>query len=268
MKRYSVLFMAALGLPACSTITTGTSQSLSVVTDPPGAACQLLRGGELIGVVSPTPGTVQVDKSMRGISVECARPGYQGAVARVPARLQPMFLGNVLIGGVIGMVVDIASGAGSRYPSTATVAMRRAEPDSLPGGTPGPELPPIASNAPHARHASGALPAGGPVRLASATAPGTATRRKLLVRVDYPPASGPGSSDLSAGRGLVVLEVLPGGVGSSAGLRPGDVILALDGLPVAGVEDMRHRLGAVGADGTVVATVRRDGQERPTPLHF
>lgn len=259
MNRLSVLLVTALGLPACATITTGTTQSLSVVSDPPGASCQLQRGGEVVGVVSPTPGTVQVSKSMRGISVECAQPGYEKTAERIPAGFQPMYLGNLLIGGLVGMVVDMASGAAATYPASTTVAMRATGPYPLPGGGAAPELPPIASNMPNAGSRSRALSVGGPIRLAAAPALGAATRRKLLVRVDYVSAVGPG---------LVVLDVLPGGVGSSAGLQRGDVILALDGAPVGTIEDMRHKLGIVGANSTVVATVRRDGRDRSTPLHF
>lgn len=263
MKRLSVLLVAAFGLPACATVTTGTSQSLSVVSDPPGAACQLERGGQVVGVASPTPATVQVGKSMRAISVECAQPGYEKAAARIPAGFQPLFLGNVLLGGVVGMVVDMASGAAATYPASTTVAMRATGADPAPGGGTAPELPPIASSG---RRLHGALPAGGPIRLAAATAP--AARRKLLVRVDHVDAAGVGSPEARAGRGLIVLEVVPGGVGAAAGLQPGDVIVALDGMPVASVEDMRRKLGAVGANGTVAATVRRDGRDRSMPLHF
>jgi len=41
--------------------------------------------------------------------------------------------------------------------------------------------------------------------------------------------------------GVVVISVTPGSPGQKAGLREGDVIVALDGQPVAGVDDL-HRL--------------------------
>jgi S1-C subfamily serine protease len=41
--------------------------------------------------------------------------------------------------------------------------------------------------------------------------------------------------------GVVVISVTPGSPGQKAGLREGDVIVALDGKPVAGVDDL-HRL--------------------------
>ena len=41
--------------------------------------------------------------------------------------------------------------------------------------------------------------------------------------------------------GVVVISVTAGSPGQKAGLREGDVIVALDGKPVAGVDDL-HRL--------------------------
>jgi S1-C subfamily serine protease len=47
--------------------------------------------------------------------------------------------------------------------------------------------------------------------------------------------------DLSQETGVVVISASEGGPGHKAGLREGDVIVALDGKPVAGVDDL-HRL--------------------------
>ena len=116
--------------------------------------------------------------------------------------------------------------------------------------------------------APGDLQATGPMRFTAAPAHGADARRRLLVRVDPASRSEAGPSDLRTGPGLIVLQVLPGGVGSAAGLQPGDAIVALDGIPVVSVEDMQRMLGTVKANSVVVASVRRDGQERPTPLHF
>ncbi|GAA0579278.1 hypothetical protein GCM10009416_17100 [Craurococcus roseus] len=269
MKRTSVLLAAALGLPACATITTGTTQNLSVASEPPGASCRLQRGGELVGMAGPAQSTVQVSKSMRDIAVECSQPGYQNASGRIPAGFQPLFLGNILLGGVVGMVVDMASGAASTYPASTTVAMGAAGPDPSPAGAGAQELPHIASRTPGARRPYHTLAAESAIRpvAAAASASNAEARRKLLVRVDHLPAEA-GSPDPRAVRGLVVLDVLPGGVGSSADLRPGDVIVALDGAPVATVEDMRYKLGTVEANRTVIATVRRDGRDRLAPLRF
>ena len=55
----AVLSAAAM-LNGCATLVKGSSQSVVVNTDPPGAICSLTRKGKEIAVVNPTPGTITV----------------------------------------------------------------------------------------------------------------------------------------------------------------------------------------------------------------
>lgn len=128
MRVLPALLLAAT-LPACATVTSGTSQSLSIITEPPGASCTLTREGAVIGVVNPSPGTIQVSKSSREIAVRCTRQGHFAGFNSVPAQFQGMTAGNILIGGLIGLAVDAASGAISRYPESAIVVL---PPESFP----------------------------------------------------------------------------------------------------------------------------------------
>jgi hypothetical protein len=115
--------VSALVLPGCATIVKGTSQPLTISTDPPGAKCVLNRDGMQIGVVDPTPGTVEIGKVHRPIAVDCKKVGYEDANDRVQSRFQTVALGNILLGGIIGFGVDAMSGAMYEYPSGVTVAL-------------------------------------------------------------------------------------------------------------------------------------------------
>jgi hypothetical protein len=123
LNRIAALLLLALVLPACATITTGTSHNLTVLTEPPGATCELRRGDEVIGVVNPTPGSVRVSKSSRDVAIRCQRTGMADATVTLPSELQAMTVGNLLIGGLIGIAVDIASGAAGSYPNSVTLTL-------------------------------------------------------------------------------------------------------------------------------------------------
>jgi S1-C subfamily serine protease len=64
--------------------------------------------------------------------------------------------------------------------------------------------------------------------------------------------------------GVLVAEVLPGGAARRAGVTAGDVLVALDGAAVAGVEDLHRTLTAERAGIAVPVVVLRRGQ--PTTL--
>ncbi|THD63008.1 Do family serine endopeptidase [Phenylobacterium sp.] len=64
------------------------------------------------------------------------------------------------------------------------------------------------------------------------------------------------------GKGALVAEVVPGGPAEAAGLRSGDLILKVDGQPVAGAADVTRQVAQDGAGASVRLEVRRDGQTR------
>jgi hypothetical protein len=63
------------------------------------------------------------------------------------------------------------------------------------------------------------------------------------------------------GPGVKVEAVVPGSPAEKAGVKPGDVLLKLDGTDVASLRDYSERLKAARPGQTVRATFRRDGKE-------
>jgi hypothetical protein len=104
----------------CATVVSGTTQTIGVNTDPEGADCQFRRKGVLVARVNPTPGTMQVGKDYESVSVLCAKEGFDDTTGVIGSEFQAMTLGNILLGGVIGVVVDAASGAMMKYPESVT----------------------------------------------------------------------------------------------------------------------------------------------------
>jgi hypothetical protein len=75
-----VVGLVGLTLSAFSSIIEGTSQEISINTNPPGADCSLDRQGVSIAHVNPTPGTATIKKTKYDITVACKKPGYQDAI--------------------------------------------------------------------------------------------------------------------------------------------------------------------------------------------
>ncbi|PJK28922.1 hypothetical protein [Minwuia thermotolerans] len=108
---------------ACASIVEGSSQTVTVTTDPSGAICELTRDGEVVGVVNPTPGSLVLGKSKDNVSVICEKEGYQNAAGSLPSEFKGMTFGNIIFGGIIGVAVDAGTGAMNEYPSQVVVRM-------------------------------------------------------------------------------------------------------------------------------------------------
>jgi len=107
----------------CATLTTSPSQTVTIQTAPPAALCTFTRDGELVGIVNPTPGTLSVSKSHHDLTVRCTKEGYLEASGTVGSRFQAMTLGNILFGGLVGVVVDASSGAMTKYEPQITITL-------------------------------------------------------------------------------------------------------------------------------------------------
>jgi S1-C subfamily serine protease len=67
------------------------------------------------------------------------------------------------------------------------------------------------------------------------------------------------NNDLAAKSGVLIRQVLEGGPAKQAGLRPGDILLAVDETPV-GPMNLRALLTKIGAGVRVELSVIRDGE--------
>lgn len=124
MRRWIVIAVISFSfalLTGCATVTTGSTQNIAVTTDPDGADCSFSRNEQFIARVNPTPGSLSISKSGSSLSVSCKREGYHDIVETIGSEFQAVTLGNILIGGIIGIAVDAASGAINKYPESVSV---------------------------------------------------------------------------------------------------------------------------------------------------
>jgi hypothetical protein len=138
---FAVLGVGGLvaGLSGCGTITQGTSQDITLTSNPSGAHCDLTRKGEHVATLDRTPGVVKVDKTKHDILLTCTLSGYQDASANLESGYGAGTFGNILLGGGIGWAIDSASGADNKYPSSANVQF-------VPLGAAPPASPPVSTD--------------------------------------------------------------------------------------------------------------------------
>jgi hypothetical protein len=122
LERLLLWFGMALALTSasCATVTSGGFQTIDIRTEPEGADCTFLREGSPVARVNPTPGPILVGKSSGDIAVLCRKPGYEDTGGTIGPGFQPMTLGNIVLGGIIGVVVDASTGAMMKYPESVT----------------------------------------------------------------------------------------------------------------------------------------------------
>lgn len=108
--RAAAVVCAALSSTACATITRGTSEAWTVQTEPSGAAVRTTAGF----ACDATPCTFKMPRKAE-FQVTITKPGYKTVntqvIHQVSAGGGAGMAGNVILGGIIGAGVDIASGA-------------------------------------------------------------------------------------------------------------------------------------------------------------
>jgi hypothetical protein len=115
-------------LGACATVTRGTSTRFTIESSPPGAHASTSSGF----VCESTPCTIRMPRKDKFV-VTVTKPGYKTATLQVESKLAGnggvAFVGNALIGGVIGAGVDVATGAmDDLTPNPAHIILEADEP--------------------------------------------------------------------------------------------------------------------------------------------
>lgn len=122
------LVVLALALTGCSTVIEGRSQQILVNSSPAGADCGLYRQGLRIATVQNAPGSALVEKTKHDIWIVCVKPGYQQATHYNKSGVAGATVGNVILGGGIGWIIDSASGADNKYDTPVNVTLVPVQP--------------------------------------------------------------------------------------------------------------------------------------------
>src|SRR5581483_4044168 len=97
-------FLTVVALSGCATITGGTGpQKIKVASNPAGAS--VIVDGRPCGI---TPTIVSLDRKVEH-RIQLEKVGYMPAESDLKPRVNPWIFGNVLVGGLIGVIVDLAT---------------------------------------------------------------------------------------------------------------------------------------------------------------
>ena len=101
-----LMLALALTLPlsSCASIITGSSDSVEVRSSPTGAAFVTNTGHR-----GTTPATITIPDDI-SLQVSYTMDGYKDVTITLPPRMSGWFLANLIIGGIIGIIIDLASG--------------------------------------------------------------------------------------------------------------------------------------------------------------
>lgn len=103
-------------LSGCATIIEGTTQRVSVTTQPvSGAACTLVNERGRWTLTSSS--AVEVKRSTSPLNITCKKEGYQDAVGTLNSHTSDGTSVTALLLGPVGVGIDAASGATFHYPN-------------------------------------------------------------------------------------------------------------------------------------------------------
>ena len=112
-------------LTNCATVTQGSSQTIYFDTAPTGAECDLMREGNMLYSKVKTPITLEIEKDKDDLMVICRKEGYKETQIHTSSDFEGWALGNLFLGGIIGVGIDAASGALNEYPNQVLIPLEK-----------------------------------------------------------------------------------------------------------------------------------------------
>ena len=128
--RLVVALTAVAFASSCATIITGSQDKVSIESDPPGAEFETSNGQK-----GTTPGVVTIADT-ETLSVTVTKPGFAPASSSLEPRMSGWVLGNIVIGGVIGIAIDLISGQWRTHDDRILVKLTAGDQHPSPAASP------------------------------------------------------------------------------------------------------------------------------------
>jgi hypothetical protein len=118
---FSFVFVASIAISGCASIVSDNASTTYIETDPEKARCEL--HGQDFKRVIETPNSINLPSKSAPMTVSCSATGYRVTTAKLDTELDGWVFGNILFGGIVGVVVDVARGAGQKFPSKVSIIL-------------------------------------------------------------------------------------------------------------------------------------------------
>jgi hypothetical protein len=124
--RLSLLSAATLMLSACATLVGGgTSQGVSISSDPTGASFTVKSSSGLQMATGRTPQTISLPRKNE-YQIEFTVPGYRTQALPLTKGVNGWVFGNFIFGWIPGFIIDFATGSANKLePALVSVALQR-----------------------------------------------------------------------------------------------------------------------------------------------
>ncbi len=124
--KFFMLSAAALALTACSTVTDGTSQGITLTSNAPGAQCGIEQNGAQLVAPTAVPATHNIARRGGNLIVTCSADGYETEKVALVTGKHPMAVTGVLLTGlVINTGTDAATSAWHDSQNQAYIHLRK-----------------------------------------------------------------------------------------------------------------------------------------------
>jgi PEGA domain-containing protein len=118
----SGVLSVALVVSGCATIVHGTSQAIPFSSNPEGA--EVFVNGSARGI---TPTTVTLPRSSSSYNVVYKKAGYEDTSDNLRSSISGYYFLNIILGGIVGLVLDAMDGAWFDYDDPNTVNLPQLE---------------------------------------------------------------------------------------------------------------------------------------------
>jgi len=108
-------------LGGCATIVSGDETDTQITTDPIGAECELI--GDGYNMVVTSPANIQLDSDAAPVTIICNADGHLEERTEIDTSMDGTIFGNLILGGLIGVAIDAASGSGQKYPESVELVL-------------------------------------------------------------------------------------------------------------------------------------------------